>query len=87
MLSSTQRHPSTPPLRAQSPNDFEEHPEDCARSSINEACDLPGGISRNTIYKLMKSGELPSVVFGTRRSSRRSPSCTQSPAPALRSTP
>jgi excisionase family DNA binding protein len=26
-----------------------------------------GGISRNTIYKMLKSGALASVVFGTRR--------------------
>ena len=35
--------------------------------SIQEARKLLGGISRNTIYRLLRSGELPSVVIGCRR--------------------
>ena len=35
--------------------------------SIKEARQLLGGISRNTIYALLRSGRLPSVVIGCRR--------------------
>ena len=35
--------------------------------SIEEAMQLLGGISRNTIYNLLRSGALPSVEFGRRR--------------------
>lgn len=35
--------------------------------SIQEARKLLGGISRNTIYRLLRTGELPSVVIGCRR--------------------
>ena len=35
--------------------------------SIKEAQDLLGGISRNSIYALLRSGRLPSVVLGCRR--------------------
>jgi len=35
--------------------------------SIEEARELLGGISRNTIYGLMRSGDLASVQFGRRR--------------------
>lgn len=35
--------------------------------SIQQARRLLGGISRNTIYQLLRSGELPSVVIGCRR--------------------
>jgi excisionase family DNA binding protein len=35
--------------------------------SIQEARKLLGGISRNTIYQLLRNGELPSVVIGCRR--------------------
>jgi excisionase family DNA binding protein len=35
--------------------------------SIQEARKLLGGISRNTIYQLLRSGELASVVIGCRR--------------------
>jgi hypothetical protein len=35
--------------------------------SIIEARELLGGISRNTIYALLNSGELASVVIGCRR--------------------
>jgi excisionase family DNA binding protein len=41
--------------------------QDRALYSIQEARRLLGGISRNTIYKLLRSGELPSVVIGCRR--------------------
>ena len=34
---------------------------------IEEARELLGGISRNTIYFLMRSGKLRSVVIGRRR--------------------
>ena len=35
--------------------------------SIQESRKLLGGISRNTIYQLLRSGELASVVIGCRR--------------------
>ena len=35
--------------------------------SIQEARKLLGGISRNTIYQLLRSGELASVIIGCRR--------------------
>ena len=35
--------------------------------SIKEARQLLGGISRNSIYALLRSGDLPSVVIGCRR--------------------
>jgi excisionase family DNA binding protein len=35
--------------------------------SIQEARKLLGGISRNTIYRLLRTGELASVVIGCRR--------------------
>jgi hypothetical protein len=35
--------------------------------SIEEARALLGGIARNTIYELMRSASLPSVVIGRRR--------------------
>lgn len=35
--------------------------------SIKEARELLGGISRNSIYELLRSGDLPSVVLGCRR--------------------
>ena len=35
--------------------------------SIKEARALLGGISRNSIYELLRSGNLPSVVLGCRR--------------------
>jgi excisionase family DNA binding protein len=35
--------------------------------SIHEARKLLGGISRNTIYQLLRSGELASVIIGCRR--------------------
>ena len=35
--------------------------------SITEARELLGKMSRNMIYDLLRSGELPSVVIGTRR--------------------
>ncbi len=35
--------------------------------SIKEARELLGGISRNSIYELLRSGCLPSVVLGCRR--------------------
>ena len=35
--------------------------------SVSEARELLGGISRNTIYALLNSGELASVVIGCRR--------------------
>ncbi len=35
--------------------------------SIQEARKLLGGISRNTIYQLLRNGELASVVIGCRR--------------------
>ena len=34
---------------------------------IKEAQHLLGGISRNSIYELLRSGQLPSVVLGCRR--------------------
>src|SRR5580700_4508080 len=41
--------------------------QDRALSSIQEARKLLGGISRNTIYRLLRTGELASVVIGCRR--------------------
>jgi excisionase family DNA binding protein len=41
--------------------------KDRALYSITEARELLGGISRNTIYALLNSGELASVVIGCRR--------------------
>ena len=41
--------------------------QDRALYSIQEARKLLGGISRNTIYQLLRSGELASVVIGCRR--------------------
>ena len=35
--------------------------------SITDARELLGKMSRNMIYGLLRSGELPSVVIGTRR--------------------
>jgi excisionase family DNA binding protein len=35
--------------------------------SIKEARELLGGISRNSIYELLRAGNLPSVVLGCRR--------------------
>jgi hypothetical protein len=41
--------------------------QDRALSSIQEARKLLGGTSRNTIYRLLRSGELASVVICRRR--------------------
>jgi excisionase family DNA binding protein len=41
--------------------------QDRALYSIQEARKLLGGISRNSIYKLLRTGELPSVLIGCRR--------------------
>ena len=41
--------------------------QDRALYSIQEARKLLGGISRNTIYRLLGSGEFASVVIGCRR--------------------
>jgi excisionase family DNA binding protein len=41
--------------------------QDRVLHSIQEARKLLGGISRNTIYKLLGSGELASVLVGCRR--------------------
>jgi excisionase family DNA binding protein len=41
--------------------------QDRALYSIQDARKLLGGISRNTIYQLLRSGELASVVIGCRR--------------------
>jgi len=41
--------------------------QDRALYSIQEARKLLGGISRNTIYRLLRTGELASVVIGCRR--------------------
>jgi excisionase family DNA binding protein len=41
--------------------------QDRALYSIQEARKLLGGISRNTIYRLLRTGELASVVIGSRR--------------------
>jgi excisionase family DNA binding protein len=41
--------------------------QDRALYSIHEARRLLGGISRNTIYRLLRSGELASVLIGCRR--------------------
>jgi len=41
--------------------------QDRVLHSIQEARKLLGGISRNTIYKLLRTGELASVLVGCRR--------------------
>jgi excisionase family DNA binding protein len=41
--------------------------QNLALYSIQDARKLLGGISRNTIYKLLRSGDLPSVLIGCRR--------------------
>lgn len=41
--------------------------QDRALYSIHEARRLLGGISRNSIYAMLRSGELASVVIGCRR--------------------
>ena len=41
--------------------------QDRVRHFVQEARKLLGSISRNTIYKLLRSGELPSVLIGCRR--------------------
>ena len=41
--------------------------QDRALYSIQEARKLLGGISRNTIYRLLRTGQLASVVIGCRR--------------------
>ena len=41
--------------------------KDRALYSVTEARDLLGGISRNSIYALLRSGELASVIIGCRR--------------------
>jgi hypothetical protein len=41
--------------------------QDRALYSIQEARKLLGGISRNTIYGLLRTGQLASVVIGCRR--------------------
>jgi excisionase family DNA binding protein len=41
--------------------------KDRALYSITEARELLGGICRNTIYGLLRDGELESVVIGRRR--------------------
>ena len=41
--------------------------KDRALYSITEAREMLGGISRNSIYALLNSGELASVVIGCRR--------------------
>jgi hypothetical protein len=41
--------------------------QDRALYSIQKARKLLGGISRNTIYGLLRTGELASVVIGCRR--------------------
>ena len=41
--------------------------QDRALYSIKEARELLGGISRNGIYALLRTGELASVVIGCRR--------------------
>jgi excisionase family DNA binding protein len=41
--------------------------QNLALYSIQDARKLLGGISRNTIYKLLGSGELASVLVGCRR--------------------
>ena len=35
--------------------------------SIEEACRLMGGIAKNTLYRLLRSGALASVPIGRRR--------------------
>jgi hypothetical protein len=40
---------------------------DRALYSIQESRELLGGISRNTIYDLMRTGQLASVLIGCRR--------------------
>jgi excisionase family DNA binding protein len=39
----------------------------CTLYSIQESRKLLGGISRNTIYQLLRTGRLASVVIGSRR--------------------
>jgi Helix-turn-helix domain len=41
--------------------------KDCKLYSIEEARELLGGISRNSIYGMLRTGELASVVIGCRR--------------------
>ncbi len=41
--------------------------QDRALYSFQEARKLLGGISRNTIYRLLRTGELASIVIGCRR--------------------
>ena len=41
--------------------------EDRALYLIQEARRLPGGISRNTIYPLLRTGQLASAPIGSRR--------------------
>jgi len=41
--------------------------KDRALYSITEARELLGGMSRNTIYSLLHTGQLTSVVIGSRR--------------------
>jgi hypothetical protein len=41
--------------------------KDRALYSITEARELLGGISRNSIYALLRDGELASVIIGCRR--------------------
>jgi hypothetical protein len=41
--------------------------KDRALYSIQEARELLGGISRNSIYALLRNGSLPSVLLGCRR--------------------
>lgn len=41
--------------------------QDRALYSIQEARKLLGGISRNTIYQLLRTGQLASVPIGSRR--------------------
>jgi hypothetical protein len=41
--------------------------KDRALYSIKEARELLGGISRNTLYGLLRNGDLASVVIGCRR--------------------
>jgi excisionase family DNA binding protein len=41
--------------------------QDLEPYSIEEARALLGGIARNTIYELMRTGSIPSVVIGRRR--------------------
>src|ERR1700704_2794048 len=59
-----------------------QHPE---LYSIQEARKLLGGISRNTIYQLLRSGELASVVIGCRRflSAAATAELTPRPTPSV----